>query len=142
VEYSELYSALQNGVIDSEEVNVATVSMQKHYEVVKYINEIGIYPYPIFLAVSNTVLEDAPKPYFDLIEQCFAESNAEYMKTDIYGWSRQTRDDCLKNGTQFNSIKDKAEWQKIMLPLYEREAAKDPLIADFIKAVLALKAST
>jgi TRAP-type C4-dicarboxylate transport system substrate-binding protein len=27
VEYSELYSALQNRIIDSEEVNVATVSM-------------------------------------------------------------------------------------------------------------------
>ena len=45
VTFSELYSALQNGVVDGEEINVTSASMQKHYEVCNYMSEIGIYPW-------------------------------------------------------------------------------------------------
>ena len=38
VNYNEVYSALQNGVVDGEDVNYLTAVAQKHYEIIGYMS--------------------------------------------------------------------------------------------------------
>jgi TRAP-type C4-dicarboxylate transport system substrate-binding protein len=139
ITFSDLYSALQNKVVDGEEINATSVSMQKHYEVVKYISEIGFYPFLSMLVMSNETIKSLPDGYFDLIKACFDESNAYYMQKTIYEWDQQGRQDCIDHGILFNTIEDKEAWQKAMAPLYEKKMAEDPLYASFIRAVQALQ---
>jgi TRAP-type C4-dicarboxylate transport system substrate-binding protein len=91
------------------------------------------------LVMSNETIKSLPDGYFELILQCFEESNAYYMQKTIYEWDNSGRQDCLDHGIVFNDIEDKAEWIKAMAPLYERKAAEDPLYASFITAVQALQ---
>jgi TRAP-type C4-dicarboxylate transport system substrate-binding protein len=139
VTYMELYSALQNKVIDGEEMNTTSVSSMKHYEVVKYMSEIGFYPFVSVLFIGNETIESLPDGYFELIRQTFAEVDIEYMADTIHELDRQARQDCIDHGVQFNEIEDKAEWVKAMAPIYEKKAAEDPLYAAFISAVQALR---
>ena len=135
VNFAELYSALQNKVVDGEEINATSVSMQKHYEVVNYMSEIGIYPWLSLTVMSNATIESLPEGYYDLICECFAEADAEYMKTTIYEWDSQARADCEANNVTFNEISDKDAWVEAMQPLYDEWIGKGGVYADFINAV-------
>jgi TRAP-type C4-dicarboxylate transport system substrate-binding protein len=136
---ADLYSALQNKVIDGEEVNVTSISMQKHYEIIKYFSEIGLYPFLSLMVMSNETIKSLPEGYFELIKQSFEEANKYYMEKTIYEWDHSGRQDCLDHGVVFNEIEDKAEWIKAMAPIYAKKAAEDPLYAAFITAVQALR---
>ena len=140
VPFTELYSALQNKMVDGEEINATSVSMQKHYEVVNYMSEIGIYPWLSLAVMSNATIEKLPEGYYELIAECFAEADAEYMKTTIYEWDAQARQDCIDNGVEFNDISDKADWVNAMQPLYDEWIGKGGLYAEFINAVQDLAA--
>lgn len=135
VNFAELYSALQNKMVDGEEINATSVSMQKHYEVVNYMSEIGIYPWLSLTVMSNATIEKLPEGYYELICECFAAADAEYMKTTIYEWDEQARADCIANGVEFNEISDKEAWLEAMQPLYDEWIAKGGVYADFINAV-------
>jgi len=135
VPFTELYSALQNKMVDGEEINATSVSMQKHYEVVNYMSEIGIYPWLSLAVMSNATIESLPEGYYELIAECFAEADAEYMQTTIYEWDEQARADCVANGVEFNDISDKADWVKAMQPLYDEWIGKGGIYAEFISAV-------
>ena len=135
VSFTELYSALQNKVVDGEEINATSVSMQKHYEVVNYMSEIGIYPWLSLTVMSNATIESLPEGYYELICECFAEADAEYMKTTIFEWDEQARADCEANNVIFNEISDKADWVKAMQPLYDEWTGKGGVYAEFINGV-------
>jgi TRAP-type C4-dicarboxylate transport system substrate-binding protein len=139
VTYTDLYSALQNKIVDGEEVNTTSVSVQKHYEVINYISEIGFYPFLSIGIMSNDVIKSLPDGYFDLIQVCFDEANRNYMQTTIYEWDKQGRQDCIDHGVKFNTIEDKNAWIEATLPLYERKAVENPLYASFIASVRALQ---
>jgi TRAP-type C4-dicarboxylate transport system substrate-binding protein len=135
ITYIDLYSALQNKIIDGEEINVTSVSMQKHYEVIKYMSEIGLYPFITGVVMNTKIIESFPEGYFDLIQGCFIEADKEYMEKTIYEWDNQGRQDCIDHGVEFNVIEDKAVWLEAMAPLYQKKMAESPLYASFIKAV-------
>ncbi|MDR1315409.1 MAG: TRAP transporter substrate-binding protein DctP [Spirochaetales bacterium] len=135
ITYIDLYSALQNKIIDGEEINTSSISMQKHYEVVNYMSEIGLYPFISGVVMNTKIIESLPGGYFDLIQECFIEADKEYMEKTIYEFDKQMRQDCIDHGVGFNVIEDKAAWLEAMAPLYQRKMAESPLYASFIKAV-------
>jgi TRAP-type C4-dicarboxylate transport system substrate-binding protein len=139
ITYTDLYSSLQNKVIDGEEINATSVSMQKHYEVVNYISEIGFYPFLSMAVMSEATIQSLPEGYFDLIMQCFAETDEWYMTEAIYDWDAQGRQDCLDNGIEFNTIEDRDVWFEKMLPLYEKKSAEDPMYKAFIEKAQSLQ---
>ena len=141
VTFSELYSALQNGVVDGEEINVTSASMQKHYEVCNYMSEIGIYPWLSLTIMSNATIESLPEGYYELICECFAEADAEYMQTTIYEWDEEARADCEANGMEFNEISDKDAWVEAMQPLYDEWIARGGVYEEFITSVQEMAAA-
>ena len=140
VTFTELYSALQNKMVDGEEINSTSVSMQKHYEVVNYVSEIGLYPYLSLTIMSNATIDRLPEGYYDLIVECFQAADAEYMQTTIYEWDESAKEDCIANGVEYNEVSDKADWIEMVQPIYEEWSAKGDLYANFISAAQALNA--
>lgn len=138
IPFAELYSSLQNKVVDAEEINLTSVSMQKHYEVVKYFTDIGLYPWLSLTLISNDVAESLPDGYYELITECIAEADADYMQNELYNWVGTASEDCENAGLVISELTDRDAWIERMSPLYEEWSAKDPLIADFISAVQAM----
>lgn len=139
VAYNDVYTALQNGLVDGEEINATSVSMQKHYEVVNYISEIGFYPYLSLAVISDATLERMPEAYGELIMQTFAETDEYYMTEVVYDWDSSCTQDCIDNGVEFNTIEDKDEWVKAMQPIYDDKASEDPMYKAFIDKALSLQ---
>jgi TRAP-type C4-dicarboxylate transport system substrate-binding protein len=139
ITYTDLYSSLQNHVIDGEEINVTSVSMQKHYEVINYFSEIGFYPFLAIAVMSDKVIESLPDGYFDLIMGCFYEMDEWYMTKGIYDWDSQCRQDCIDNGVEFNTIEDKDGWIEKMAPLYNKKSEQDPMYKAFIEKARSLQ---
>lgn len=139
ITFTDLYSSLQNKVIDGEEINTSSISMQKHYEVVKYCSEIGLYPFLTLSVMSDTTAESLPEGYLDLILACFEEGNRWYMSEVLQEIDAEYRQDCLDNGIVFNEIEDKDAWIETVKPIYDEKAAEDPLYAAFIEKALSLQ---
>ncbi len=139
VAYNDVYTALQNGLVDGEEINATSVSMQKHYEVVNYLSEIGFYPYLSLAVISDDTLERMPEAYGKLIMQTFAETDEYYMTEVVYDWDSTCTQDCLDNGVEFNTVEDKEDWVAAMQPIYDDKAAEDPMYKAFIDKALSLQ---
>ncbi len=135
IPFTELYSSLQNKVVDAEEINLTSISMQKHYEVVHYYTDIGLYPWLSLTLISNSVRDSLPEGYYELIVECLAEADADYMQNELYNWVGTAQSDCEANGLTISELTDKDAWIDKMSGLYDEWSAKDPLIADFISAV-------
>ena len=140
IPFTELYSSLQNKVVDAEEINLTSISMQKHYEVVNYFTDIGLYPWLSMTMISNTVADTLPDGYYDLIVECIAEADADYMENELYNWVGTAEANCKENGLTISELTDKDQWIEKMSGLYDEWSAKDPLIADFITAAQELDA--
>lgn len=140
VAYNDVYTALQNGLVDGEEINTTSVSSQKHYEVVKYVSHVGFYPYLTFACISDTVLDQMPEHYVKLILQCFEEGDIDYyMSGPVFEWDEKCTQDCKDHGVEFLTIEDKEEWVKAMQPIYDDKAAENPLYTDLINKALSLQ---
>jgi C4-dicarboxylate-binding protein DctP len=119
--FSEVYTALQQGVVDGEENTPSNKYTQKMHEVQKYMtmSDHGVVMYAV---VVNKKFWDGLPPD---IRKSLSEAMAESTK---YVWqiAKQENDDAV---TKIKAAKtteiyvlppaDKAMWRKAMLPLYQ-----------------------
>ena len=91
--------------------------------------------------MSNATIESLPEGYYELICECFAEADAEYMQTTIYEWDEEARADCEANGMEFNEISDKDAWVEAMQPLYDEWIARGGVYEEFITSVQEMAAA-
>jgi len=89
--YSEVYSALQAGVIDGAENEAASIVSNKFYEAAPYFAETNHLVLPMGLFISDRSLQKLPAPYRDIIRAqarevaiwertLMAERNAEALR--------------------------------------------------------------
>lgn len=141
VSYSEIYSALQSGVIDGEEINLISIVSNSHYEVLKYVSLINFYSFPSAMSFNldwfNSLSEDDQK----LIEECSEEAVAYAMEqTEQIDQDSEKR--CEEEGLQINTISD-TEKQKFIdacQSIYD-EYEKDDLIKAYVDYVRSLQQS-
>lgn len=143
VNYNEVYSALQNNVVDGEEINITSIYALKHYEQLKYISKIGMYPYPEFTCVNldfwNSLPEETQQVIiegFDLGEEnCFTKYLADLEST-----AEQT---CLDAGLEINTIEGDARQEFVdkAMPLWDDIKAQDEGVAAFVEKVVELSSN-
>ncbi|HHU03058.1 MAG TPA: TRAP transporter substrate-binding protein DctP [Christensenellaceae bacterium] len=68
---SEVYMALQQGVVDAQENPIPTIYTQKFFEVQEYINLTGHQMTITPVIISTKVLKDLPEEYAKIIEEEF-----------------------------------------------------------------------
>lgn len=140
VAYSEVYSALQNNVIDGEEINITSIYAMSHYEQLSYISEIGMYPFPSFVCVNtdfwNSLSEEQQKVWLE------AESIAQdyEFETALPDYEAEARTACEEAGVQFNTIDDaeREKFVEIAKKTWESYKAQDERIAEFVDYVSGL----
>jgi len=130
--YGEVYTGLQNKVIDGEEINITSIYSEKHYEVLKYFTEIGLYPFATTVYANaawfNSLDEATQKEIEDAFIKGYDYNFDKYLaEAETAGY-----DAMEKAGVQITKIDDVTPFKEVVAPIMEEYKAKDPLIADFI----------
>lgn len=143
VGYTEVYSALSNGVVTAEDVNYMTAVAQSHFEVCKYFTEVGMYPYPTFMCFNKDFIDSLPEGYWDFMKECMDEAMETFFTETIVGADANYRKVLEENGVTINELTDLDDWRAAIQPLYDEytAAGTDQRIIDFINAVEAIKAA-
>lgn len=140
VAYADVYSALQNNVIDGEEINITSIYAMSHYEQLKYISEIGMYPFPSFVCVNadfwNSLSEEQQQVWLEA-EQI--SQNHEF-ETALPEYEAEAREACVNANIEFNTIEgaDRDTFVEIAKKTWDSYRAQDERIAAFIDAVSAM----
>lgn len=121
--YSEVYSALQAGVIDGAENEAASVLANKFYEAAPYFAETQHLVLPMGLFVSESVLERLPENYRAILRQ--EASNAAVWERDhITRRNAEALEEMKANfGVQVSGL-DAAELRERGLGIQDRVADK------------------
>ncbi len=77
IEWGELYSALQQGIVDGAENNIPSLYSSRQYEVVKYYTLDRHMAVPDVVVASTQVWKKLSEPDRNLILQCFQEASRE-----------------------------------------------------------------
>lgn len=135
IAYSELYSALQNSVIDGEEVNYSTFAGQHHYEVAKYVTEVGMYCFNGMLIANLdwwNSLSDEDKQIFENASKTAEENTFTKYVVELDETSRK---ECEDNGMTITKLTDEElqAFKDATASIVDEYAAKDQLIADYVE---------
>lgn len=77
--YGEIYTSLQTKVIDGQEINITSVSAEKHYEVLKHMTEIGLFPFPGIAIMSDDLFNKLSKEDQIIIQEAADEAMVELL---------------------------------------------------------------
>lgn len=134
--YGEVYTALQQGVIDGAENNITGITVNRHGEVAKFYSRDEHVFAPDILVISEALWKD-----FSEQEQRWVRSAADSSK--IFQrelWKKKNAEyekfAAEKMGVQFFQP-DKKLFQEKVLSLHEEYKAKGPEFAELIEAIKA-----
>lgn len=130
--FGEIYTALQQGVVDGAENNLISYAESKHYETAPYFtfDEHSISP---DVLVMNTKTWNKLSNDEKAIVKTAALNSFDYQN-EIWSETEDKLMDSLKDkGVEFFQV-DKTEFVEKVQPLYD-EVTKDSLIKDYIERI-------
>ncbi len=117
VPFSDLYTALQTGMVDAQENPVAQIYDSKFYEVQKYLSLSDHMVTPVGLVISKSSFEKLPAEYQKALKKA-AEEVVPWNRDNFKKVEKETLDKLKAKGMQVNKIKDKEGFKKAVEPLY------------------------
>lgn len=117
IPFGEVYTALQQGVIDAAENNEPSYVQTRHVEVAKYYSEDQHTAVPDFLIMSTLTWNKLSDEAKQMITQAAKDSEAYEAKL----WNDQvkkSRQEALAAGAQFIQV-DKGPFREALAPLYD-----------------------
>ncbi len=127
--YGELYSALQQGVVDAGEGPIPSYWAMKHYEVAKYYSFTDTFISPALPMVGLKWYNAQPKEFQQAIDQAAKEmivKERQWMAEQ----EKSAMDELKAKGVVFTEVKDKSAFMKAVEPIhkeYESRLGKDVL---------------
>lgn len=135
--YGELYTALQQGVVDAAENNIPSFSLSRHSEVSKYYSLDEHTMVPDVLVISNKALDSLPNKHRIALKVA-ANHSMELMKTLWAESEAKERAKAEKLGVTFIQP-DKAAFVKAVQPMYQEIAKSNPTLNALIERIKAVK---
>ncbi|WP_417416567.1 sialic acid TRAP transporter substrate-binding protein SiaP [Hoeflea sp.] len=134
IAFSEVYLALQQGVVDAQENPLPTIQFKKFYEVQSNINLTGHIGNSLIVVVASTAMDqlgDDAAIVDSVIKDALAQSSDEIAQSevDLVQWFRD-------KGIQVNEV-DKAAFQAAVAPIVTDES-KVPYTIDMYNRMQAL----
>jgi len=133
VSISELYSALQSGVVDGAEQPLSTLLSNKYYEVCKYVTlDAHSYNIPtlLFSTVTWNRCSDELKAVMHTAwDECLVE-----MRPEIEGYQLELIETFRQNGMEVIEVADGDAWSAAMEPVYAEFAVGLEALVDEINA--------
>ncbi|WP_022942297.1 TRAP transporter substrate-binding protein [Psychromonas hadalis] len=135
--YGELYTALQQGVVDAAENNIPSFSLSRHSEVSKYYSLDEHTMVPDVLVISNTAYDGLSDEHRAALKLA-ATHSMELMKK-LWAKSEATeREKAEKLGVTFIEP-NKAAFIKAVQPMYQEIAKSNPELNKIIERIKAVK---
>lgn len=135
VPFNEVYTALQQGVIDGAENNISSLVEMKHSEVAKFYSMDQHMMTPDVIIISENKWNSLTADEQKILKEAAAESLEEQIKI----WDEtdnMNKEKGIKEGVTFVEV-DKAPFRAAVKPMID-EAKKDPKLATFIEKIEAL----
>lgn len=131
VAFSELYSALQTGVVDGAEQPYSGYYSNKLYEVAPYYLEDGHEISPNYVLFSEMTWKTLSQDDQNLIRECFKESVKNFNELSAKK-DQEIVEELKASGVQFLQVKDLEVWNTNAVSLYNTFA---PGWEDLIKEI-------
>jgi tripartite ATP-independent transporter DctP family solute receptor len=137
IPYGEVFSALQQGVVDGAENNWPSYDEAQHFQVAKYYTVDEHVMVPEIFVVAKTVWDGLSKEDQEIVRQAAVESSQLERKL----WADRevaARKKVEAGGAIIADHIDKAPWKAAMAPVYEKYGA-DPAIKKLVDEIAAAK---
>jgi len=140
IAYGEIYTSLQNKVIDGLEMDAPAMVMEKHYEVAKEVTMTNHFTWPGIFMVNldlwNSLSAEDQKLFMEVAKEVYVE-NVNYIKEQ----ETKAYDELKANGITVRelSAEQKQEFIDATKGVIEKYTAKDPAIAAFYEYANSLK---
>lgn len=131
--YSDVYSALQTGVIDGAENDYVSYYTSSHYEVAKDISEDGHLAPPAVI-IMNKGKFDALSPEVQKILIDSGKKAMDFQFKKMIAFEDESKDKVVAAGSKVHMV-DVAEFQKAVAPIYESY----PAHTEILKKIRALQ---
>lgn len=135
VVYSEVYSALEQGIVDGAENNWPSYEAMKHYKVAKYYTIDEHVRVPEMQICSRAVWDSLTEEYRQIISEC-AQESAVYERRLWKEREESSRKIAVQNGTEIILLPadEKRRFRDAMKDLYEKYCGDEmDLIEKIIK---------
>lgn len=136
IAYGELYTALQQGVVDGAENNPPSFYLSRHYEVCKHYSLNEHTAVPDVLLISTVIWEDLSDQEKQWIQEAANESY-EYQKKLWQESTKEALEQVEKAGVKIY-YPDKAPFQNVVQPLLDEYKA-EPEVFNLIQRIKAVK---
>lgn len=121
--WGEVFTAVQQKVVDGLEIPVPVIYANKYYEVTKYLSLTGHTYSPLVLMASNRTWKKI-SPEDQVLFQKAALEAAAYERTVIAGIIRDFLENLEKEGMVVNQVADKTPFQEAVKPMYKEFESK------------------
>lgn len=119
MEYGDVYSALQTGLIDGAENNFPSYYTSSHYNVAKYFTVNGYQGVPEVLLSSQELWDSLS----DEDKQAFREAALESVPVQREAWAELTEEARVavtEAGSELVEIDDITPWREAVQPVYDK----------------------
>ncbi|MFQ1993401.1 TRAP transporter substrate-binding protein [Aeromonas veronii] len=135
--YGELYTALQQGVVDAAENNIPSFSLSRHSEVAKFFSLDEHTMVPDVLVVSTKTLDKLTPEQQQVLYKAAANSS-ELMKKLWIQSEEKERAVAEKAGVIFSNV-DKAPFVQAVQPIYAEIQKNDPELDVMVERIKNVK---
>ncbi len=115
--FGELFTALQQKTVDGQENPLVIIYTSKFYEVNKYLALSGHFYAPAILLINKDVWDKLTPEYRDIMTESIAEAR-DWERNFSKEGEAKLIEDLKAAGTEI-SVPDKAEWAKVLAPVYK-----------------------
>lgn len=130
--YGEIYTGLQNKVIDGEEINITSIYSEKHYEVINYFTEIGIYPFATTIFANAEWFNSLDQATQDALTNGFT-TGYDYLFDKYLPEAEAAGYEAMEAaGVEISKIEDVSAFKEAVKDITEDFKEQDEAIANFI----------
>jgi tripartite ATP-independent transporter DctP family solute receptor len=136
ISYGELYTALQQGVVDAAENNPPSFFFSRHYEVCKFYSINEHTSIPDILLISTIVWNSLSDEEQQWLQEA-AEESAEYQR-ELWAKSEQESLEAVEAAGVTITYPDKSKFAEQVEPMYE-SYQDEPEVYDLIQRIQAVE---
>lgn len=136
ISYGELYTALQQGVVDAAENNPPSFFFSRHYEVCKFYSINEHTSIPDILLISTIVWNTLSEQEQQWLQEA-ADESAEYQR-ELWAKSEQESLEAVKAAGVTVTYPDKSKFAEQVEPMYETYK-DEPEVYDLIQRIQAVE---
>ena len=118
IQWSEVYSALDQGVVDAAEAPLATIYSSKLQEAAKSLSTTGHFTGIIGLQMSQKVWDSLSEEQQTVLTECIEEQGKIYSE-DVLGSEQEYREKLEAEGVTFIDV-DRAPFQEMCQSVYSK----------------------